>query len=317
MDKELGELQALMLRSWDERVAFDSLGWMNEPVQSHAQLVETGRRDFFELFSVTELVDMADKRVLDLGCGIGRIALEAGEHFEQVLGVDISPAAIDQAQRLRARENIDFELNDGLTLKELAAESFDFVYSFGVLSNVPVRVCAGYLGEIARVLRLGGEARLLLFMGKCETTVEDDATAFRSFKRDNIKTAVELLGFNVLSTRKPYTLPERVLNDGWLLPHVVALQKCKEASAAMETVAEVLYPKGECRADEQWPGSHTEFLLSALRAEEFAKRGDARRARDTLRFALERYSKPEPAIVRALEVLEERCKNEVSIEDVI
>jgi ubiquinone/menaquinone biosynthesis C-methylase UbiE len=56
------------------------------------------------------LRDVADRAVLDVGCGDGDLAL--GEHHAQVSGIDASQGMIDAARaRAQARSaNIDFEL---------------------------------------------------------------------------------------------------------------------------------------------------------------------------------------------------------------
>ena len=46
-----------------------------------------------------------EKDVLDLGCGIGRVALAIAPRARSVLGLDVSPGMIDEAQRRNAREN--------------------------------------------------------------------------------------------------------------------------------------------------------------------------------------------------------------------
>lgn len=69
------------------------------------------------------------KRVLDLGCGDGRLALGAAPYAKSVVGLDIEADLIESARR-RAREaglrNVRFEVGAGQSLP-FADGSFDLV----------------------------------------------------------------------------------------------------------------------------------------------------------------------------------------------
>ncbi|HEX2222813.1 MAG TPA: class I SAM-dependent methyltransferase [Thermoanaerobaculia bacterium] len=52
--------------------------------------------------------------VLDLGCGNGRQSRFLARHFKQVVGVDVSPAAVELARRETVEEkNVDYHVLDG------------------------------------------------------------------------------------------------------------------------------------------------------------------------------------------------------------
>lgn len=58
--------------------------------------------DRLELDTVRELVDLNDKRVLELGCGDGRFTFLYAEEAAYVLGIDPKRADIRKARRMRA-----------------------------------------------------------------------------------------------------------------------------------------------------------------------------------------------------------------------
>lgn len=102
------------------------------------------------------------KRVLEIGCGSGAHARLLAESGCDLTCIDITERGVETTKRrlevygLRA----DVRRMDAERM-EFADESFDFVWSWGVIhhSSDTDRV----IGEIARVLRPGGETRLMVY----------------------------------------------------------------------------------------------------------------------------------------------------------
>jgi len=95
--------------------------------------------------------------VLDVGCGPGTITVDLARRVApgRVLGLDVSPAPLDEARALAAREGVavDFAVGDGYALAA-ADDSFDVVHAHQVLQHLTDPVAA--LREMARVCRPGG-----------------------------------------------------------------------------------------------------------------------------------------------------------------
>ena len=91
--------------------------------------------------------------VLDVGCNTGYGTLRFAPVARRVVGVDVSPRAIDAAQQRAPEGRPEFVLTSGLDLP-FTDDSFDLVTSFQVLEHVPDPLA--YLREIARVTRPGG-----------------------------------------------------------------------------------------------------------------------------------------------------------------
>jgi ubiquinone/menaquinone biosynthesis C-methylase UbiE len=99
-----------------------------------------------------------DLRVLEIGCGVGRMTRMLARIFGHVTGVDISEEMIRQArQNTAGLDNVNLVIGDGCTLASLPGNSYDFAFSFIVFQHIPTySVMASYCREVFRVLKPGG-----------------------------------------------------------------------------------------------------------------------------------------------------------------
>jgi ubiquinone/menaquinone biosynthesis C-methylase UbiE len=102
------------------------------------------------------LDDVAEKRVLDLGCGHGMAAVVLARRGAMVTACDLSPGYVAEARR-RANANeaiIDFSVADGQSLP-FADNMFEAIWGHAILHHLDVFTAAR---EIRRVLQPGGIA---------------------------------------------------------------------------------------------------------------------------------------------------------------
>jgi len=101
-----------------------------------------------------------DEKVLEIGCGIGRITRALAARTAHVTGIDVADAMITQArEQLADVANVEFVVGSGRDLSVFEDASFDVVYSFIVFQHIPdPAVTYAYMREIGRVLRPGGWA---------------------------------------------------------------------------------------------------------------------------------------------------------------
>lgn len=101
---------------------------------------------------------------LDLGCGLGLLSQKLARRAEKVLGIDIAPAAIEQARhRGAAFANLAFEAGDILDLPHSLDGRFDLVVVADVLyylSPLDDAILYSVVRRIADLLTPGGTCLL-------------------------------------------------------------------------------------------------------------------------------------------------------------
>jgi SAM-dependent methyltransferase len=98
-----------------------------------------------------------EMRVLEIGCGVGRMTRALANLFGEVHGVDVSGEMVRQAAlALRDRPNAFVYQNNGKDLTVVPPLSFDFAFSSIVFQHIPSReVIENYVREVHRLLRPG------------------------------------------------------------------------------------------------------------------------------------------------------------------
>jgi SAM-dependent methyltransferase len=99
-----------------------------------------------------------DMRVLEIGCGAGRVTRALSNLFGEVHGVDVSGEMVRQAKlALRDRPNAFLYQNNGQDLEVVPPLAFDFAFSTIVFQHIPSReIIENYVREVHRLLRPGG-----------------------------------------------------------------------------------------------------------------------------------------------------------------
>ncbi len=152
-----------VVRFVDESNYADSFGYQWQRFQ-RTQLDHEGdtpsERDFVEKTGLTPQ-DLKGKLVLDVGCGMGRFAEVATRWGARVVGIDFSAAAAVAAKNLSDREFVAFQA-DVFSLP-FAPETFDCIYSMGVLHHTPD--CEKAVKVLPQYLKPGGTLAVWLYSG--------------------------------------------------------------------------------------------------------------------------------------------------------
>jgi ubiquinone/menaquinone biosynthesis C-methylase UbiE len=148
--------------------------WQANPCGTKFAQGEVGTREFFDAVErhryqteshIREVVGFDRWRgrdVLEVGCGLGTDGINFARAGAVYTGIDLTEASIELARRRFEMEglNADLKVADAESLP-FKGESFDLVYSHGVLHHTPDTERA--VGEIHRVLKPGGAAMVMLY----------------------------------------------------------------------------------------------------------------------------------------------------------
>ncbi len=104
--------------------------------------------------------ELKGKWVLDVGCGMGRFADVASRWGAKVVAIDLSRAADVAAQNLADRENI-WVCQTNVFHLPFAPESFDYIYSLGVLHHTPN--CEQAFKSLPQFLKPGGTIAIWVY----------------------------------------------------------------------------------------------------------------------------------------------------------
>lgn len=148
--------------------------WDSRPCGTQFTQLEWGSREFFDdvdrfRFSSQPFMNRLvrfdackGKRLLEIGCGLGTDLVQFARGGALVTGIDLTPRSIELAKRRFELAGLpaDLRVADAEALP-FADESFDVVYSFGVLHHTPDTGRA--VDEVHRVLKPGGEMIIMLY----------------------------------------------------------------------------------------------------------------------------------------------------------
>jgi SAM-dependent methyltransferase len=148
--------------------------WGTEACGSHFVAAQRGTPEFYanfrrlrystewHLLSMVPFAEQYGKKLLEIGCGNGADAVLFAQAGARYTGVDLTEAAVDATRTHFQAMDLEgaFQLENAEHLS-FPDESFDFIYSHGVLHHTPHPEDA--FRELHRVLKPGGKAVLMLY----------------------------------------------------------------------------------------------------------------------------------------------------------
>jgi SAM-dependent methyltransferase len=174
IERQLRKMQT----DWDQRARENARYYVNTERRdwTDADFFASGRRTVQEeiltdMINICQGKEPRSMRVLEIGCGAGRVTRALAEVFGEVCGVDISGEMVQRAREsLAGVPNARVFQNNGMDLGVLPPGEFDFAFSTIVFQHIPSReVIENYVREVNRVLRPGG---LFKFQVQGDSTLE-------------------------------------------------------------------------------------------------------------------------------------------------
>lgn len=193
-----------MRRDWDQRarqnawhfVATGKSEWTAE------QFFASGERavaDYIlgDLTNICQGKAAGDMRVLEIGCGAGRVTRALARLFGEVHAVDISEEMLERARlSLAGIHNVHLYRNNGMDLGVVPAIPFDFAFSIIVFQHIPSReVIASYLREVHRLLRAGALFKLQVRGNTSDSSAPDDTWVGVALSEDDATALAFECGF--------------------------------------------------------------------------------------------------------------------------
>jgi SAM-dependent methyltransferase len=154
-----------MQRFWDERAKEDAFYFVDNRIgyrdpESEARFWAAGVGDLDSLLGAIEIELRATDRVVEIGCGVGRLTRVLSARAASVTALDVSAEMLQQARRHNeALANVEWLHGDGVSLAGIDDGEADLVVSHVVFQHIPdPQITLGYVREIGRVLKPGGLA---------------------------------------------------------------------------------------------------------------------------------------------------------------
>ena len=153
-----------MKKEWDARSKLDTLFVIStEHSENYEDFWQSGMDDIKSILDIdgsrfekiTHQKEPKKMRILEIGCGIGRLLIPMSEIFGQVIGVDISSEMIHKGKKhIENIQNCQIFENNGIDLSEFSDNYFDFCFSFIVFQHIPEKkIVEKYISEVSRVLK--------------------------------------------------------------------------------------------------------------------------------------------------------------------
>ncbi|HEY2014855.1 MAG TPA: class I SAM-dependent methyltransferase [Bryobacteraceae bacterium] len=193
-----------MQRDWDRRarenhrhyIVNSQVDWSDEEFwlsgeQTVSHYVLT------DLTNICQGRNPSEMRVLDFGCGAGRVSRALAAVFGEVHGVDISGEMVKIARKsLAAVPNIQIHHSNGRDLDVLADRLFDFAFAFSVFHHVPGKAAITHcIAEVGKHLHPGDLFKFEVQGGLNFEPPEDDTWLGTPLREADVIAIAEQTGF--------------------------------------------------------------------------------------------------------------------------
>jgi 2-polyprenyl-3-methyl-5-hydroxy-6-metoxy-1,4-benzoquinol methylase len=223
---------------WDRRPC--NIRHSTKPPGSREYFDEVERRKYFVEPHIPKFADFSrwqNKKVLEIGCGIGTDTMNFARQGASVTAIDLSEKSLEMARERAAvyglADRIAFFHGSAEQLDQIVPpEPFDLIYSFGVIHHTPhpERV----LQQLRNYVRPGSTVKIMVYhryswkvlwilmtYGKCQfwkltellaqySEAETGCPVTYSYSRNELRNLIEQSGFRVKQIQAEHIFPYRI-----------------------------------------------------------------------------------------------------------
>lgn len=202
--QEVTDLSAKMRQDWDQRARENAFYYVATAREDWTEedFFASGRQTVQE-FILGDMVDICrgrdpqQMRILEIGCGAGRVTRALAEVFGEVWAVDVSPQMVEKARASLADcQNVHLCVNNGQDLRVLDDRKFDFALSILTFQHIPSKaIIANYISETARLLVPGALFKFQVQGFGSLQNPDDDTWLGAGLTREEMQEMADATGF--------------------------------------------------------------------------------------------------------------------------
>ena len=153
-----------MKKEWDERAKLDPLFAIATGFSETEKDFWDSGKIFLKKFlgletprfkKIIQNKEPSKMKILEIGCGIGRVLIPMCDYFGECIGIDISLEMVQKSQKyIENLPNCKILENNGTDLSMFTDNSFDFCFCYIVFQHIPEKkIVEQYIKEVSRVLK--------------------------------------------------------------------------------------------------------------------------------------------------------------------
>ena len=161
---DVSNLLKKMQLDWDERarenarfyIVDSQKNWTEDEFYRLGQQT-VAQEILTDMHNICQGKEPRQMKVLEIGCGAGRVTRAFADLFGEVHAIDVSGEMVRLARAACAgKSNVFIYQNNGMDLDVLGERVFDFAFSICCFHHIPSRdVIENYIREVSRLLRSG------------------------------------------------------------------------------------------------------------------------------------------------------------------
>jgi SAM-dependent methyltransferase len=208
--------------------------WDKRPCNIRHSMLTVGTKEYFDqvekrkylvephILEFADFPSWENKKVLEIGCGIGTDAVNFARHGANYTGVELSKVSLGLAMKRFEVYGLNgrFIEGDAETIYDvLDGEKFDFIYSFGVLHHTP-----SIFSALTEIRKLCGEQSIFKFMvyarnswknsmilaGLDQPEAQSGCPIANVYSKEEVEVLLNKTGFTIVEIEQDHIFPYKL-----------------------------------------------------------------------------------------------------------